>query len=223
MFKRLKGCSSRMKLDAKSVCLGSRQENGFSLVELLLSLVVLLIITTLAVPVVVRSLQSYQLNSTASQLSGMLKLTKFQAIRQNLPLSCQIQWNGTNWVVWVDSNGNGTPDPSEPQMLVGGTFTLLSAGSVPDTSPIANTLGPGGTSIPWTVLSGSNGAEWYDHRGVLCFQTATVCPQTPQTVYAIYIGNPNDPSAGYRAIITIPSGAVQVWSAPGGGAWQRIS
>jgi len=216
-----------MELSPKPVSVkrGRCRQVGFSLVELLLSLVVLLIITTLAVPVVLRSLQSYQLNSAASQLSGMLKLAKFEAIRQNLPVSYQVQPQGTGWLVWVDSNGNGTADPTEPQMVLTGTFTLLTGGSIPDTSNIASSLGQGSNGVPWTVLPSGATSEWYDHRGVLCFQSsvATVCPNTPPTVYAIYVGNPNDPAAGYRAIITLPSGAVQVWSTSTGQPWQRVS
>lgn len=214
-----------MELSAKPVCLKRGRQDGFSLIELLLSLVVLLIITTLAVPVVLRSLQSYQLNSAASQLSGMLKLTKFEAIRQNLPVSCQIQPQGGGWLVWIDLNGNGTADPTEPQMLLTGSFTLLAAGSVPDTSNIASSLGQGSTGVPWTVLPSSATSEWYDHRGVLCFQSsqAPVCPNLAPTIYALYVGNPSDPSPGYRAIVTLPSGTVQVWSTTTGRPWTRVS
>jgi hypothetical protein len=183
---------------------------------------VLLVITVLAVPVILRSLQSYQLNSTASQVSGILKFAKFEAIRQNTPVSAQVQQQGTNWLVWVDSNGNGVADGAEPRMMISGVFTLLPGAGVPDTSSITSTLGAeNGTA--WTVVSG-NGAEWYDHRGVLCFQGfPTACPAGPATIYALFIGNPNDPTAGYRAIITLPSGAVQVWSASSAGGWQRVS
>ena len=214
-----------MKLSAQFGRAPRSPQRGFSLVELVLSLAVLLIITTLAVPVIVRSLQSYQLNSYASQLSGMLKLTKFEAIRQNLPVSCQVQQQGANWLIWVDLNGNGSVDPNEPQMILGGSFGLLAAGSVPDTSSIASTLGGGSTGVPWTILPGGATAEWYDHRGVLCFQSSqtAACPATPTTLYALYVGNPNDPNSGYRAIITLPSGAVQVWSAAVGGPWHRVS
>jgi type IV fimbrial biogenesis protein FimT len=192
---------------------------GFSLVELILSLVVLLIITTLAVPVVVRSLQTYQLNSTASQLAGMLKFTKFGAIRQNTQVSCQIVRQGANWLVWVDLNGNGVADTTEPQMIVTGSFTLLPAGSVPDTSSIASTLGAA-SSYGWTVISGSNGSIMYDQRGVVVLYAGG---PTSTTVYALYLGNPNDPSSGYRAILTLPSGAVQVWTGSAAGNWQRVS
>src|SRR5580693_1911062 len=149
------GCRSKMILDAKFVSLRRSPRNGFSLVELVLSLAVLLIITTLAIPVFVRSLQNYQLNSTASQLAAMLKYAKFDAIRQNTSVNCMIQQSGTNWIVWVDSNGNGQPDGAEPQMVLGGSFAVLSGG-VPNTSSITSTLGPGFSNFSWVVLSGSN-------------------------------------------------------------------
>jgi prepilin-type N-terminal cleavage/methylation domain-containing protein len=204
-----------MILNAEFASPRRNPRNGFSLVELVLSLAVLLIITTLAVPVVVRSLQSYQLNATASQLAGMLKYAKFDAIRQNTKVSCQIQQSGTMWLVWVDSNGNGQPDQAEPQMYISRGLTLLPSGSAPDPTPITNTLGPGfSNNYSWVVLSGSNNSITYDQRGVIDAGSA---------VYALYLGNPNDPSSGYRAIITMPSGAVQVWASSSSGNWWRVS
>jgi Tfp pilus assembly protein FimT len=187
----------------------------------MLSLAVLLVITTLAVPVVVRSLETYQLNSTASQLAGMLKFAKFDAIRQNTAVSCQIQQqSGGNWLVWVDSNGDTIPNGAEPQMVITGSNTLLPASSVPSTSAISSTLGPGGNTLAWTVLSGSNATVWYDQRGVV---VTSVGGPVIGTVSALFLGNPNDPNSGYRAIITLPSGAVQVWTASSAGNWQRVS
>jgi prepilin-type N-terminal cleavage/methylation domain-containing protein len=205
-----------MKLNANFVSQRRSPRNGFSLVELVLSLAVLLVITTLAIPVVVRSLQTYQLNASASQLAGMLKFAKFDAIRQNTKVNCQIAQSGTSWVVWVDSNGNGTQDGSEPGMILSGSNTMLPSASVPSPSPIIATLGPGSSSVPWTVLSGANGSIMFDQRGVVSYPGAT-------TIYAFYLGNPNDPNSGYRAIITLPSGAVQVWTSSSAGNWQRVS
>jgi prepilin-type N-terminal cleavage/methylation domain-containing protein len=202
-----------MRLNAKFVPLRRSPRNGFSLVELVLSLAVLLVITTLAIPVVVRSLQNYQLNSTVSQLAGMLKYAKFDANRQNTSVNCMIQQNGTNWIVWVDSNGDGQPDGAEPQMVIGGSFVLLPAGSVPNPAPNAAILGPGFSTFSWVVHSRSNTSIKYDQRGVI----------EAQEVSAVYLGNPNDPNSGYRAIITMPSGAVQVWTSSSAGNWQRGS
>jgi prepilin-type N-terminal cleavage/methylation domain-containing protein len=214
------GCRSKMILNAKFASSSRSPRNGFSLVELVLSLAVLLVITTLAIPVVVRSLQSYQLNSTASQLAGMLKFAKFDAIRQNTAVGCQIQLINGAWVVWSDSNGDLIPNGAEPQMVISGINTLLPQASVPSPNPIFATLGPGGSPLPWTVLSGANGSIWYDQRGVVVSYAGG---PVSTTIYALYLGNPNDPSSGYRAVITLPSGAVQVWTTSSAGNWQRVS
>ncbi|MGC1414961.1 MAG: GspH/FimT family pseudopilin [Candidatus Acidiferrum sp.] len=210
-----------MKPSANFVFPRRSPRNGFSMVELVLSLAVLLIITVVAVPVIVRSLQTYQLNSSASQLAGMLKFAKFDAIRQNTPVSCQIAQQGANWLVWVDSNGNTVADQAEPQMYIGGSFTLLPESSVPSPAPIQASLGVGFSSYGWTVLSGSNGSVTYDQRGVLgCVGNANC---NTSVVYVLYLGSATDPRPGYRAVLTLPSGSVQAWSSSSAGDWHRIS
>lgn len=204
-----------MKLSANFVFPRRSPRNGFSLLELVLSLAVLLVISTIAVPVIVRSLQTYQLNSSASQLAGMMKFTKFDAIRQNTPVSCQIKQQGGSWQIWVDSNGNVQADPGEQQMYIGGSFTLLPASSVPSPTPILNSFGPGytGSNYTWTVISGSNASVTYDQRGVIDSYTLSV----------LYLGSATDPRSGYRAVIALPSGDVQVWSSSSAGDWHRVS
>ena len=191
--------------------------DGFSLVELVLSLAILLVITSLAVPVVVRSLQTYELNSDAAHIAGMLKFTKFEAIRQNSRVSCQVMQQGSSWIVWVDSNGNGVPDGAEPQIVIAGSFTFLPAAAVPDPGPILAAMGPGVSGFTYTVWSGTNHSQIFDSRGVLYY------PGGVMEIYALYLGNPNDSNSGYRAIITLPSGAVQVWTSSSSGNWQRVS
>jgi hypothetical protein len=122
----------------------------------------------------------------------------------------------------VDLNGNTLADATEPQMIISGSFTLLPASSVPSTASIASTLGAA-SSYGWTVISGANGSIMYDQRGVVTYLDSGGHIVTATTIYALYLGNPNDPNSGYRAIITLPSGAVQVWTSPSSGNWQRVS
>lgn len=210
------GCSAEMKRQANFATPRRSPQAGFSLVELAVSLTVILIISAVAIPVIVRTLRVYQLNSTASQLSGMLKFTRFEAIRKNSNVRCQIVQSGSDWLVWADSNGNGVRDGAEPAMVVTGSDTLLPAASVPSPAPIIASLGPGISAFSWTVLSGANSSVTYDNRGAV-FHTGTV------TVYALYLGSAGGSRVGYRAIVILPSGAIQVWTATVGGTWQRVS
>jgi len=62
-------------------------------------------------------------------------------------------------------------------------------------------------------LSGSNGTVTFDSpRGAV----------SPLAAYVLYLGSGDNPEFGYRAVILLPSGATQVWTAPNGGTWQQI-
>ena len=87
------------------------------MVELAVSLTILLILSAIAIPTMMRSLRSYQLNDSAGRVADILKFTRFEAVRRNTAVNVQIQLqqNGTDWVVWTDSLNNGVLDPTEKQ------------------------------------------------------------------------------------------------------------
>ncbi len=186
-----------------------RRSRGFSMVELAVSLSVALILTAIAIPSIMRSFRTYQLNDAAARLSDELKFTRFEAVRRNTQINCQIKQFGTDWVVWTDSNNNVTVDPTEKQVLISGFVTLLPGGAPPNSSTITSKLGANSTL---TTLSGANSTVTFDARGAVLSLTADV----------FYLGSAANPDLGYRAVILLPSGAVQIWTAPAGGTWQRI-
>jgi prepilin-type N-terminal cleavage/methylation domain-containing protein len=188
------------------------RSHGFSMVELLVSVAILLILTAVSIPTFTQSLRSYQLNDAAARLSDILKFTRYEAVRRNKPVDLRIQQNGISWNVWTDSNGNGVMDPPEKQSLITGFVTLLPAGGPPSPAPITASLG----AIPPALdpsRSGVNGIITFDARGAV----------TPLSAYILYLGSATNPEYGFRAVILLPSGATQVWSAAQSGTWVRIS
>jgi len=180
------------------------------MVELAVSLTVLLILTAIAIPSLMRSLRTYQLNDAAARLSDMLKFTRFEAVRRNTQVNFLILPSGTDWIAGTDSNNNGSFDPTEKQILINGIVTLLPSGTPPSPASILATLGA--TSSLDASKSGAAGILTFDARGAV----------SPLAAYVLYLGSPNSPEFGYRAVILLPSGATQMWTAPSGGTWQRI-
>jgi len=183
---------------------------GFSMVELAVSMTVLLILTAIAIPTLMRSFRAYQLNDAAARLSDMLKFTRFEAVRRNTQINFLMQANGSGWLVGTDSNNNGTIDAVEKQQPISGIVTLLPAGAPPNSSSILAKLGA--TSSLDASKSGAAGSLTFDPRGAV----------SPLAAYVFYLGSTTNPEFGYRAVILLPSGATQIWSAPNGGTWQRI-
>ncbi len=98
---------------------------GFSLVELAVSMTVLLILTAIAIPSLMRSIRTYQLNDAASRFAGMLKFTRFEAVRRNKQVCFRMQQNGTTWTLGTDSNCSGTLDANGKRQVIAGFATLL--------------------------------------------------------------------------------------------------
>jgi type II secretory pathway pseudopilin PulG len=189
---------------------------GFSMVELAVSMTVLLILTAIAIPTLMRSFRTYQLNDAAARLSDMLKFTRFEAVRRNQQINFLMQTSGNGWLVGTDSNANGNIDATEKQQLISGFATLLSSGVAPAPSAISAALG--GASL--SPLSGSAGSVTFDARGAI---RAGINGPVSSSIFVFYIGSVSDPEFGFRAVILLPSGSTQIWSAPNGGAWQQIS
>jgi len=185
------------------------RSRGFSMVELAVSLSVALILTAVAIPSLMRSFRTYQLNDAAARLSDQLKSTRFEAVRRNTQINCQIQRFGTDWIAWTDSISNGAVDPTEKQILISGFVTLLPSGAPPSSASITSKLGANSTL---TTLSGANNTVTFDARGAVSSLTADV----------FYLGSAASSEFGYRAVILLPSGAVQIWTAQAGSTWQRV-
>jgi len=184
------------------------------MVELAVSMTVLLILTAIAIPSLMRSFRTYQLNDAAARLSDMLKFTRFEAVRQNKQINFLMQASGTGWLVGTDSDGNGTIDPKEKQQLIAGFATLLPSGVAP--SPTAITAALGGAAL--TTKSGGAGSVTFDARGAI-----RVGGNVSSSVFVFYLGSATNPEFGFRAVVLLPNGSTQIWTAPSGGTWQQIS
>lgn len=182
----------------------SRKERGFSVIELVVSCAVVMILTAVAIPSLTRSYQIYQLNSAATQLSGMLKLTRFEAIRRNTPISCQFQQNGGTWQISINS-------PSAPAQFVMSSTTLVGGGG-PSSASIATAM----NAAALTALSGANGSITFDQRGAVVPNAGQALP------YVLYIRNAADASLGYRAVVIMASGVIHVWNSTGT-SWAQVS
>jgi Tfp pilus assembly protein FimT len=206
-----------MRLRAASCQLSTwsvSRAQGLSVLELVVSVAIILVISGMAISPVSKTLKIYQLNDAASQLAGVIKFTRFEAIRRNMPINCVNFQAGayTPANIWSDDNGDGVEGPTEKQILLGPAATLVPAGIVPNTTALA-----AAANIPTlTAISPSGDAVKFDQRGAVV--------ASPPAVYVYFVGNTSD-SGGFRAVIVLPSGSVQVWTYAGGTSqvWQQIS
>jgi len=183
-----------------------RQTRGYSVVELLVSMAIISILSAIAVPSLVRTYRSYQMDDAASQVASQLKFTRYEAIRRNNVMTCLDKTQNGYLTIFTDNNGDGIAQATEKQIVFGGSATLVDSGSVPSSAALPAVVG---TGITLTTMSPTNGTITFDGRGAK--STAGV------TVY--WVGNAN---YGWRAVTVMPSGSVQVWSYATG-TWTQVS
>jgi Tfp pilus assembly protein FimT len=188
------------------------RSSGLSTLELVVSMTIALIISALAIPSITKTVRVYQLNDAATQVAGIVKLTRFEAIRRNTAISCvtsQAIANGPA-SLWSDTNGDNVEQITEKQVALGASATLLAEAVVPSASALASAVG-----VPTiTALNPASDSVKFDQRGAV----------TPSGVYAIYVGNNSGTDNGFRAVVVLPAGSVQVWTYAGGAsAWQQLN
>jgi type II secretory pathway pseudopilin PulG len=184
------------------------------MVELAVSMCVLLILSAIAIPSLMHSVRTYQLSDTAGRVSDMLKFTRFEAVRRNKTVPFQLRQFGNDWVAWADIDGDGNVGATEKQVRISGFVTLLTGGGPPAPTAITNALNAGAL----TPTPANPGPIQFDARGAVRVNNTLTA-----NVYVFYVGGAANPDEfGYRAVILLPSGATQIWTAAAGGPWVRV-
>ncbi|MBI1750797.1 MAG: hypothetical protein HY234_05930 [Acidobacteria bacterium] len=203
-------CSTqtRLRTRSKRVCRTARGRRGFSALELVISVSVILTMAALSLPSMARMRRFFQLSSTAAGVTNMVKFARFEAVRLNRstpPLAWRTQPLGNTTVVWVDADGDGVLDNTEPQFVLPVEVQFLAQSAVPS----ATSMGFASTQVVSGPIS-------FDARGMVDYGAAL------PVVYVMFFGFPSQPNEGFRAISVTPFGKTQVWIAERGGAWRRL-
>jgi prepilin-type N-terminal cleavage/methylation domain-containing protein len=178
---------------------------GYSLVEMMVTLAVGLILVSVALPTMISAIQSYRLNSTAQQIANLIELTRYTAIRRNAVMSLQMapNYKGST-VFYMDLNGNGTPDATEPMVIL------------PTDMQLANgqPLTPNAASTGLVPAQDFTTQINFDYRG-----TAVPLVGGPVATYFLALSYVNQAQYGCRAITVTPMGQTKAWKTVGNGTW----
>src|SRR5688500_11872696 len=84
----------------------TKKQNGFSLVEILIVLLIISILVVAALPQVQQTLRLYRVESAAGLLSNRLTEARLTAIKNNRPAWLEINSNEKMLEVWTTNQNN---------------------------------------------------------------------------------------------------------------------
>ncbi len=175
---------------------------GFSMLELLITIVVVGVIAAFARPNALNYLRAYRLHSDASAIASQMNVARFRASSQNTPYRINFILTAGRYARERLSTSYGSPSVDFGPIPLSTNITFLSAAPV--------------TTKPGTIPSTFNGVSssiYFNTRGLPVDNTGA-----PQNTNVIYLQNENNV---YDAITVTLGGRVTVWNYDAGsGAWK---
>ncbi len=190
---------------------------GFSLIELLIVVFVVLVIGAMVIPNVLLAVTNIKLRASAGDLSGLIQQARTLAAKNNAPFVVLYGTRNGAQIAYVRDVRNGLGGYAIPEPLVEFSGTTVPAAGAPS--------GGGGQPTPY-VLAGDTGAGSYDNtstlgytgRGLPCNYTAAACSTPPALYFVYYLTDTRPGQPGWAAVVVTKSGRCKIvtWN---GAAW----
>jgi type II secretory pathway pseudopilin PulG len=200
------------------------QSGGFSMLELVLVVSIILVLGAVAVPQMMGTFSDFSLRYQASDFSSLLQTARIQAVRKNAPFSVISGSLAVNEPVYfVDKPTTTSYAAGDPIMPLSANFTMHqgTGSGIPNEGNFI-------AGLNFTVYPGTASPS-FNARGLPCLPVSTTsCTQTVGQGYVMFISKnvaagstPGITLGGvpYVAIVINPSGRVLQWTADKNGNW----
>ena len=174
-------------------------EAGFSMVELIVVCVVLVIITGIAVPNIFRTYQNYQLDSAGHSVASLLQQARIQAVKTNVPAYANYTNAAAGNLAFVSTDNSAAYAAGEPDVQLSPAVTFQ--GAPPDHAQLDAYIN--------ATPQGATASIGFNARGLPCIESGgnpTVCASG-----AVGFEWFMQSAGGWEAVTVTPSGRIKSW------------
>jgi prepilin-type N-terminal cleavage/methylation domain-containing protein len=204
-----------------------KRQRGFSLIELLIVIAIIMVVAAMATPNIVNAINDIRLRGAAGNLAGLLQQCRQAALHDNRYYTVKPATVTGAPAAYVDLNYNSSFDnvapAPEPLIQFPQSVSVASAGA-PNTANLVNQCCSTFTPQPASVLPSFNS------RGLPCVGLSnpppanSLCNTTDaggKTVGFVYYMNQTRAfgAVGWAAVSVTPAGRIRVWTYSGS-TWQ---
>ena len=155
--------------DAGKISRRVGQQAGFTLVELLIVVIIVLVIGGFAAPNIMTFIHDAKLQGAGSDFSGLLQSARTHAVQDDRYYSTYIV-SGSPREGYVDlkNNGGTGADPGDPLIELSSEVTPIAASNAPDTANLKGQFLPAGSTLPVQDGSLLSTPVIFNSRGLPC-------------------------------------------------------
>jgi len=186
-----------------------RRAGGFSMVELLVVVAIVISVTAISLPTLTNLVATGHLRGGMNDLSGLFQNARSMAVRQNMISRVRFQLTNGEWVAYVDNGASPAGlTSSAPQLWLPRQFTWVSAPSGSGGTPTPVNDATCGASSSSTLDTIDN--TYFSQLGTPCYYNSGTC--SAGYAFAYYF-NYAAALGGTRwtALCVSPAGRMKAW------------
>jgi Tfp pilus assembly protein FimT len=192
--------------------------HGFSLVEAMIVVAIIMILTAIAVPSIRRLNSNYKIDASGHSAASLLAQARLQAVHNNTPAYAQSSPTDPTRAFVNNDPGLALATGNTEIALNGGV--QFQAAGMPVHQQLDDYLGVNGGGGPIVKVGTPVG---FNARGLPCLQSGTpaVCLQDDGTgAIPVFEWFMNDANGNWAAVTVTAAGRIKSWRYTGNGTWQ---
>ena len=199
---------------------------GFSVVELMIVVVIVLIVAGISVPRFLTVIHNARLQGAASDFGGLLQKARIRAVQDDTYYATYFTSSGNLLEAYVDTKKTGILDATvDPIIAMSSEVTLVAASGAPNTSALQGLFLP--TSSTLTVNDGASSSSpiIFNSRGLPCTSISvsggTLCSSSSTYTTAYWVFFKDSYTNVWEGVTISPAGRIQKWRAVGS-SWVKM-
>ena len=202
------------------------RQSGFSMVELIVVVAIMLIVAAFATPSILSMLHSAKLQGTASDFTGLIQQARIRSVQDDRAYSLIVSpvAGATPSTGFVDLKQNGAIAAGDPEMLLPTEVSLVAAANAPGTANLKGQLLPAASPVnPQDAASAAATPISFSPRGLPCTPVAGACSGAGLAPAAYWAFFQDSQTTNWEAVTISPAGRIQKWSySAGAAAWNKM-